>query len=66
MTSFAAAPAPAYVAIIIDNIGNNLKSGGRAVSLPLSLTYAMLPHSPFAASLAQKRQILTTPEPSTE
>ena len=54
MTSFAAAaPAPTYVAIIIDDIGNNLKSGKRAVRLPLSLTYAMLPHSPFAASLAQ-------------
>jgi polysaccharide deacetylase 2 family uncharacterized protein YibQ len=54
MPSFAAAaPATAYVAIIIDDIGNNLKSGERAVSLPLSLTYAMLPHSPFAASLAQ-------------
>ena len=53
MTSFAAAPAPAYVAIIIDDIGNNLASGERAVRLPLPLTYAMLPHSPFAALLAQ-------------
>jgi polysaccharide deacetylase 2 family uncharacterized protein YibQ len=45
--------APAYVAIIIDDIGNNLASGQRAISLPLQLTYAMLPHSPFAASLAE-------------
>jgi len=47
-----ASAAQAYVAIIIDDIGNNLASGQRAISLPLPLTYAMLPHSPFAAPLA--------------
>lgn len=49
----AANAAPAYVAIIIDDIGNNFASGRQAINLPLPLTYAMLPYSPFAASLAK-------------
>jgi hypothetical protein len=52
-TTAEAAPATAYIAIIIDDIGNNFASGKRAISLPMSLTYAMLPHSPFATQLAQ-------------
>ena len=40
------------LAIIIDDLGNNLASGRRAVNLPGSITYAILPHTPQARELA--------------
>ena len=40
------------LAIIIDDLGNNLASGRRAVNLPGAITYAILPHTPQAIELA--------------
>jgi polysaccharide deacetylase 2 family uncharacterized protein YibQ len=45
--------APSLV-IILDDIGNNHALGKRAVELPGSLTLAFLPHTPFAARLAEQ------------
>lgn len=44
----------AYVAIILDDIGNNSALGMQAVSLPGAVTYAVLPHTPFGEKLARK------------
>lgn len=41
-----------YLAIIIDDVGNNLPLGRRAVELPGAITYAILPHTPAAKKLA--------------
>lgn len=41
------------IAIIIDDIGNNLKLGQRAVDLPGALTLSVLPHTPVAKRLAR-------------
>ena len=38
--------------IIIDDLGNNLASGRRAINLPGAITYAILPHTPQATALA--------------
>lgn len=43
---------PATLTIIIDDLGNNLASGRRAVNLPGAITYAILPHTPQAIELA--------------
>lgn len=45
--------APPTIALIIDDMGNRLAAGRRAVALPGKLTYAFLPHSPHAAALAE-------------
>ena len=42
-----------YVAIIIDDLGHNFSRGLRAVNLPASLTYAILPYSTHAKRLAE-------------
>ena len=47
------APRQARLAIIMDDIGNNLPLGQRAVDLPGAITYAVLPHTPLAARLAR-------------
>lgn len=44
---------PARIAIIIDDIGNNLKLGQRTVDLPGALTLSVLPHTPVAKRLAR-------------
>lgn len=50
----AAAQAPAPIAaIVIDDIGNVREAGLRALELPGPLTYAVLPHTPYAATLAR-------------
>ena len=41
------------VSIIIDDIGNGLGDGQRAVQLPGPVTCAFLPHTPYAAHLAR-------------
>ena len=52
MSGFASAQ-PAYVAIIIDDMGNNLRRGQQAIELPGPITYAVLPHTRYATSLAK-------------
>lgn len=41
------------MAIIIDDMGNNLEKGKAALSLPGDVTYAVLPHSPYGEYLAE-------------
>ncbi|MEO2174214.1 MAG: divergent polysaccharide deacetylase family protein [bacterium] len=41
------------MAIIIDDIGYNINRGIRAINLPGSLTYAVLPNSPYAELLSE-------------
>lgn len=45
--------APAELLLIIDDIGNNRALGERAVDLPGPVNLAFLPHTPFAARLAE-------------
>lgn len=42
----------ALLVIIIDDLGNNLSRGKRAVELPGAITYGILPHTPLAKKLA--------------
>ena len=44
----------ARVAIIIDDLGNQLQAGRRAIDLPGDVAFAFLPGTPLAASLARK------------
>lgn len=53
----AAAQLPAYVAIIIDDMGNNLALGQRAIDLPGKLTYSVLPYTPFSRELANEAHL---------
>lgn len=41
------------VSIIIDDLGNQQRSGLRAIDLPGPITYAILPHRPFTRLLAR-------------
>ncbi len=41
------------ISIIIDDLGNQLAAGQRAVKLPGALTYAFLPHLPYSPRLAE-------------
>jgi len=50
----AAGQAPPVIGIIIDDLGYKLKAGQRAVALTGNITYAFLPHAPFAARLAER------------
>ncbi|NOR52316.1 MAG: divergent polysaccharide deacetylase family protein [Gammaproteobacteria bacterium] len=40
------------ISIIIDDMGNRLRDGSKAIALPGKLTYAFLPHTPFSKRLA--------------
>ena len=54
--SAAAAEQPhdtAYIAIIIDDLGNHLGRGQTAIALPAKLTYAILPHANYTHQLAE-------------
>ncbi|MGH9561741.1 MAG: divergent polysaccharide deacetylase family protein, partial [Terracidiphilus sp.] len=42
------------LAIIIDDLGNDLSSGRSVISLPFPLTVSVLPHLPFSTELADK------------
>ena len=48
----AGAQEPVRIAIIIDDLGNNLALGREAVNLPGSLTYSVLPWRPHSAEIA--------------
>ena len=42
------------ITIIIDDVGNNLVNGERAIALPGAITYAVLPFTPYGNKLAQQ------------
>ena len=46
--------APVSITIIIDDLGNNLSNGQRAINLPGSVTYAILPDRPYSHRLAEQ------------
>jgi polysaccharide deacetylase 2 family uncharacterized protein YibQ len=46
------------IAIIIDDMGNQLAEGRRALELQGAVTYAFLPHTPYARRLANKAHVL--------
>lgn len=52
-TTAAPPPASAELLLIIDDIGNSQRLGKRAVELPGPLNLAFLPHTPYAAALAE-------------
>ncbi len=61
LTAPAASPAEptrAVISIIIDDLGNVRSEGLRALELRGDLTYAFLPHTPFAARLARLASVL--------
>lgn len=41
------------IVIIVDDMGNNLTLGRRAIALPGAVNYAILPHRPFSTTLAK-------------
>src|SRR3990170_1360654 len=43
----------ATISIIIDDMGNALHDGRRAIALPGQITYSFLPHTPYSRELAQ-------------
>ncbi len=47
------ASADKYASIIIDDLGNNLELGQLVVDIPAPITLAILPHTIFAAELAE-------------
>ena len=53
-----AAAAPPAVAIIIDDLGDRLQAGERALALPGPITYSFLPHTPYAERLARRAHAL--------
>lgn len=54
LSSPTAAHEPAYIAIIIDDIGNNLSRGQRTIELPAPLTLSVLPYTRYAQPLARR------------
>lgn len=46
-------PGTAYIAIIIDDLGHDLRKGQRALRLPGPVAYAILPHTKYSRSLAK-------------
>lgn len=46
------------LAIVIDDLGDNRAKGLAAIHLPGKITYAFLPHTPYAAELARKADAL--------
>lgn len=55
----------AQLVIVMDDLGNNLATGRRAIDLPGALTYAILPHTPaahklafYAASVAKGKEVI--------
>ncbi|MCW8829240.1 MAG: divergent polysaccharide deacetylase family protein [Gammaproteobacteria bacterium] len=44
---------PPVIALIIDDLGDRLDAGSRAIELPGQLTYAILPRTPYSRRLAE-------------
>ena len=44
---------PALISIVIDDLGYNLSQGSQAIALPGALSFAILPHTPNAITLAE-------------
>jgi polysaccharide deacetylase 2 family uncharacterized protein YibQ len=49
-----AQPPTPVIAIVLDDLGNNLAQGREALALQGELTYAFLPHTPYAAILSRQ------------
>ncbi|MET0069397.1 MAG: divergent polysaccharide deacetylase family protein [Candidatus Thiodiazotropha sp.] len=49
-----ALPPAVKIALIIDDLGNQLMAGEQALALPGAITYAFLPQTPFAWQLASR------------
>ena len=45
---------PAYIALIIDDLGNHEASGERVIALPGPVTCSILPHTPYSRVLAER------------
>jgi len=43
-----------FVAIVVDDLGDNYSRGLRAVKLPGDVTYSILPHTPYSKNLAAR------------
>lgn len=50
---------PVYIAIIIDDIGHNFERGTRAINLPGSITYAVLPHSRYSEYMSENASLMS-------
>jgi len=48
---------PATITIIIDDLGNSLSNGLRAINLPGALTYSILPNRPYSHRLAEQAHL---------
>jgi len=46
--------APPIISIIIDDMGHRLQDGNKALELPGAVTYAFLPHTPYARVMAEQ------------
>ncbi|OGI46272.1 MAG: hypothetical protein A2151_09560 [Candidatus Muproteobacteria bacterium RBG_16_65_34] len=53
-----AAPPPAYIAVVIDDLGYSLREGARVLKLPGPVACAILPHTLYGARLAERAQAL--------
>ena len=53
LAQFAVAHSAPKIAIIIDDLGNDLRYGQELIQMPHQLTYAFLPHRPFTPRLAK-------------
>lgn len=59
LTSFssvclASQPTAARLAIVIDDLGNSLQSGLKAIALPADITFAVMPHRKHSKRLAER------------
>jgi polysaccharide deacetylase 2 family uncharacterized protein YibQ len=45
---------PVHAALVVDDLGYSLARGQRALALPVSATYAILPYTPYATELAER------------
>ena len=53
-TCLASQPSSARLAIVIDDLGNSLQSGLKAIALPADITFAVMPHRKHSKRLAER------------